>query len=242
MPSELKQQNKPISSPALDDAEDRADPRHQKTYYLRVTPLRTLVTAILRQIFKLITISEVKGIENLPSSGPVIVAANHLTNFDVFPLQFALPRPIFYMGKEELFRNSFMDWFLRQLGAFPVYRGAQDAWAIDHAEKVLRHSLVLGIFPEGSRSKGRGLRPAKTGAARLAHSMHCPIVPIAIHGTQYIFRKFPQRAKIYITVGSPLHPQPGETHLALTDRTMFAMAEMLPPEGRGVYAYHPSGF
>jgi 1-acyl-sn-glycerol-3-phosphate acyltransferase len=226
----------------IDNAGDQSDPRDQKTYYLNVTPLRFIVTAILRATFKLISISNVQGVENLPASGPVIVAANHLTNFDVFPLQFALPRPIFYMGKEELFRNPFMDWFLRQLGAFPVYRGAQDAWAINHAEKVLSQNRVLGIFPEGSRSKGRGLRPAKTGAARLANTMDCPIVPIAIHGTQYMFRKFPRRTKIYITVGEPLYPQADETHLALTDRMMFAMAEILPPEARGVYSYRPSGF
>jgi 1-acyl-sn-glycerol-3-phosphate acyltransferase len=226
----------------IDNAGDQSDPRDQKTYYLNVTPLRFIVTAILRATFKLISISDVQGVENLPASGPVIVAANHLTNFDVFPLQFALPRPIFYMGKEELFRNPFMDWFLRQLGAFPVYRGAQDAWAINHAEKVLSQNRVLGIFPEGSRSKGRGLRPAKTGAARLANTMDCPIVPIAIHGTQYMFRKFPRRTKIYITVGEPLYPQADETHLALTDRMMFAMAEILPPEARGVYSYRPSGF
>jgi 1-acyl-sn-glycerol-3-phosphate acyltransferase len=226
----------------IDNAGDQSDPRDQKTYYLNVTPLRFIVTAILRATFKLISISDVQGVENLPASGPVIVAANHLTNFDVFPLQFALPRPIFYMGKEELFRNPFMDWFLRQLGAFPVYRGAQDAWAINHAEKVLSQNRVLGIFPEGSRSKGRGLRPAKTGAARLANTMNCPIVPIAIHGTQYMFRKFPRRTKIYITVGEPLYPQADETHLALTDRMMFAMAEILPPEARGVYSYRPSGF
>jgi 1-acyl-sn-glycerol-3-phosphate acyltransferase len=226
----------------IDNAGDQSDPHDQKTYYLNVTPLRFIVTAILRATFKLISISNVQGVENLPASGPVIVAANHLTNFDVFPLQFALPRPIFYMGKEELFRNPFMDWFLRQLGAFPVYRGAQDAWAINHAEKVLSQNRVLGIFPEGSRSKGRGLRPAKTGAARLANTMDCPIVPIAIHGTQYMFRKFPRRTKIYITVGEPLYPQADETHLALTDRMMFAMAEILPPEARGVYSYRPSGF
>jgi 1-acyl-sn-glycerol-3-phosphate acyltransferase len=242
MPIELKRQSNSSSSQALDDAEDRTDPRDQKTYYLHVTPLRFLVTEILREAFKLISIREIKGVDNLPARGPVIIAANHLTNFDVFPLQFALPRPIFYMGKEELFRNPLMDWFLRQLGAFPVYRGAQDAWAITHAEKVLRQRLVLGIFPEGSRSKGRGLRPAKTGAARLAFTADCPIVPIAIHGTQYMFRKSPRRTKIYITVGAPLYPQPNETLLALTDRMMFAMAEMLPPEARGVYSYHPSGF
>jgi 1-acyl-sn-glycerol-3-phosphate acyltransferase len=185
---------------------------------------------------------QARGIEKLPVDGAVILAANHLTNFDVFPLQFALPRPIFYMGKEELFRNPVMDVLLRQLGGFPVYRGAQDAWAIRHAERVLENGQVLGIFPEGTRNNGAGLRPAKTGIARLAQAAGCPIVPAAIHGTQYIFRRFPHRTIVRISLGDAIYPEPNETHLNLTERVMFSLAEMLPPEARGVYRFRPPGF
>jgi 1-acyl-sn-glycerol-3-phosphate acyltransferase len=200
------------------------------------------VVATTKVLFSLVGDRHTQGAENLPASGPVIVAANHLTNFDVFPLQHALPRTIFYMGKAELYRNPALDWLLRQLGSFPVQRGARDAWAIDHAEKVLRSGQVLGIFPEGSRSKGRGLRPAKTGVARLAQAVDCPILPVAIHGTQYMFRHFPRRTPVQINIGAPLYPEPSETLLALTDRVMFTLAGMLPPEARGVYSYRPPGF
>lgn len=218
------------------------DPREQKTYFFHATLTRRIVIALLRGAFSFAIDRKTSGVENLPSEGPVIVAANHLTTYDVFPLQFSLPRPIFFMGKEELFRNSTMDWLLRRLGGFPVQRGAKDEWAMTHAQKVLEHGQALGMFPEGTRSKGRGLGPAKTGVARLAQEVNCPIVPVALHGPQYMFRHFPRRTRVSITIGEPIFPQPGETHLGLTDRLMFQLAGMLPPESRGVYRYQPPGF
>lgn len=221
---------------------ETVDSRDLKKYYMRPTPIRLVVVPTLKEIFSLFGAIRSSGGEKLPSDGPAIVAANHLTNFDVFPLQFALPRPLFYMGKEELFRNPAMDWLLRQLGAFPVYRGARDEWAMRHAVKLLEQGNVLGIFPEGHRSKGGGLMPAKTGAARLAQTVQCPLVPVAVYGTQDIFRHFPHRTAVQITVGDPIYPKSGDTNLDLTDRLMFALASMLPPDSRGVYQVRPPGF
>jgi 1-acyl-sn-glycerol-3-phosphate acyltransferase len=182
------------------------------------------------------------GLENLPKEGAVIIAANHLSNFDAFQLQVSLPRPIFFMGKEELFQKPVMDWLFRQLGSFPVRRGKRDQWAIRHALQVLEHQQVLGMFPEGSRRGRKGLRTAKTGVARLAKAASCPIIPIAIHGPQYMLSRFPHRTRIRITIGPAIVPEPKETQLNLTDRMMFTIAGMLPPEARGVYQHHPSGF
>jgi 1-acyl-sn-glycerol-3-phosphate acyltransferase len=128
------------------------------------------------------------------------------------------------------------------LGSFPVERGTHDEWAINHALKVLEHGQVLGIFPEGKRNKGLGLRPAKTGAARLALAANCPIVPLAVDGTQRLFHRFPRRTRVRATLGDPVYPQANETALALTDRMMFTLAGLLPPKQRGVYAQHPPGF
>jgi 1-acyl-sn-glycerol-3-phosphate acyltransferase len=206
------------------------DPRDRKKYHFQM--------AVYRAFARL----EVEGAEKLPAEGAVILAANHLSNYDVFPMQFALPRPIFFMGKEELFRNPIMDWLLRQLGGFPVYRGERDEWAMQHAQSVLEQGRVLGMFPEGSRNKGNGLRPAKTGIARLAMATKAPIVPTALHGPQYMFRHFPRRTTVQVRFGDPILHQHGETHLSLTDRVMFALAELLPPEARGSYSFRPEGF
>ncbi len=218
------------------------DPRDHKRYYFHETFTRRAIVAGLRTFAWFIMKIEARGIENLPSEGAAILACNHVTNFDIFPMQLSIQRPIFYMAKEELLRNPIMDFFLRRGGAFPVYRGQQDEWAKSHAEKVLEHDQLLGLFPEGTRSKGRGLRPAKTGAARFAINQGCPIVPMAIDGSQRVFKKFPKRARILVELGEPIYPYPDEGALALTDRVMFAMAAMLPAELRGVYGQKPEGF
>jgi 1-acyl-sn-glycerol-3-phosphate acyltransferase len=226
----------------LDTQIDDSDPRLQKRYYFEDTSLRRFTTATITTVFRSMAVIHTRGIEKLPLSGPVILAANHLTNFDVFPMQIVLPRLIFYMGKAELFKNPLLDAYLRRLGAFPVQRGAKDEWALEHACKVLEHGQVLGMFPEGTRSKGYGLRTAKTGIARLALATGAPIVPMAITGTHRMFRRFPRRTRLTITLGDPIFPQPKDTTLGLTDQAMFALAGLLPPKLRGEYAQHPAGF
>jgi 1-acyl-sn-glycerol-3-phosphate acyltransferase len=218
------------------------DPRDKKKYYLAETLQRRMLIALVRALFKPIMKMEVSGLENVPLEGPVILAANHVTNFDVFPMQFAIPRVIFFMGKAELFRNPIMDILIRNLSGFPVNRGDKDQWAMNHAMKILKHGQSLGMFPEGKRSKGHGLGVAKTGAARLAIEAGCPLVLVAVLGSDKFFKQFPHRAHVHITFLPPLHPKAGETPLALTDRLMFALAQALPKEMRGVYAKPPIDF
>jgi len=218
------------------------DPRDKKKFYFTDTPHRRALVAGARFLFNVVMKMEVSGVENVPRDGPVILAANHVTNFDVFPMQFALPRPIFFMGKAELFRNPLMDVLLRNLSGFPVNRGEKDAWAMHHAAKVLNHGQMLGMFPEGKRSKGRGLSVAKTGVARLAIEANCPIVLMAVRGSDQFFKRFPHRARVRVQLLPPVLPGPGENPLALTDRLMFTLAQALPEEMRGVYAEMPEGF
>jgi 1-acyl-sn-glycerol-3-phosphate acyltransferase len=220
----------------------KSDPRDKKKFYFSDTPQRRTLVRLARSLFKLVMTMDVAGVENFPRQGPVVLAANHVTNFDVFPMQFALPRPIFFMGKAELFKNPILDVFLRNLSGFPVNRGEKDLWAMRHAAKVLQHGQTLGMFPEGTRSKGKGLAVAKTGVARLALDANCPIVPMAVVGSDQFFKHFPHRTHVQITLLPLLMPKPGENPLALTDRLMFALAQALPEEMRGVYAEVPKGF
>ena len=220
----------------------KIDPRDKKKFYFTDTRQRRALVALARALFMPVMTMNVTGLENFPRQGPVVLAANHVTNFDVFPMQFALPRPIFFMGKAELFRNPLMDIILRNLSGFPVNRGDKDLWAMRHAAKVLQHGQTLGMFPEGTRSKGMGLAVAKTGAARLALDAECPIVPMAVVGSDQFFKRFPHRTRVQITLLAPLMPRLGENALALTDRLMFTLAQALPKEMRGVYAEMPQGF
>ena len=218
------------------------DLRDRKRFVFRATLFRKIFVGTLRQIFRLIMKMEVQGLENFPLDGPVVIACNHVSNFDVFPMQFSLPRPIFYMAKAELFKFPLMDVALRDLGAFPVYRGEKDQWAMAHASKVLDHGQTLGMFPEGTRNKGRGLGVAKTGSARMAIDAGCPIVPMVVTGTDRFFKGFPRRANVTVKLLPPLLPKSGETPLSLTDRLMFNMAAAMPEDMRGVYAEVPKGF
>ena len=218
------------------------DPRNKKKFYFADTPQRRFIIGILRFLFKFVMKLDVHGLEHFPREGAVVLVANHVTNFDVFPMQFALSRPIFFMGKAELFRNPLLDVVLRNLSGFPVNRGEKDVWAMRHAAKVLAHGQTLGMFPEGTRSKGKGLAVAKTGAARLALDANCPIVPMTVVGSDQFFKRFPRRTLVQITLLPPLMPKPGETALALTDRLMFTLARALPEDMRGVYSQLPKGF
>ena len=217
------------------------DPRDRKKYYLEETPARRFVLSSIRAALSAVIVMKAEGRENFPLDGPVIIAANHITNIDVFPMQFSVPRAICYMGKAELF-NTPLDPLLRVLCAFPVYRGEKDEWAMRYAEKVLVHGHTLGMFFEGKRSKGRGLGVAKTGTARLAIKMNCPIVPMTVIGTDHIFKRFPTRSNVTLKLLPPILPDPGDTPLSLTDRLMFTLAAGLPESMRGVYADMPKGF
>jgi 1-acyl-sn-glycerol-3-phosphate acyltransferase len=219
-----------------------ADPREKRRYFIETTNTRKILTPTVRMLFSILAKMKVSGVEHLPSHGPVVLAANHMTIFDVFPMQFALPRLIYYMGKAELFQNPILDPILRRLGGFPVYRGEKDIWALRHAQKVLDAGEVLGIFPEGTRSRGTGLRPAKTGAARLAIQAGCPIVPMAVNGTQNLLSRFPWRGQVEISLGAPIYPEPHDSALALTDKIMFHLAALLPEHMRGAYAEAPKGY
>lgn len=218
------------------------DPRDHKTYVFHRTVFRRLLVGFLRLFLRLFFKINIQGLENLPEEGPVILASNHLTNFDVLLMQMVISRPLFFMAKSELHRNPIMDVLLRKLGTFPVKRGERDQWALQHAQKVLGHDQVFAIFPEGTRSKGRGLKAGKSGAARIAIMTGSPIMPVGINGSQHVLKHFPKRTQVQIVIGKPIYPKSEESTLGLTDRLMFTIAELLPPELRGVYIKRPIGF
>jgi len=215
---------------------EMVDRRKYIYYPLEETGFHRFLVSSLKIVFNLVMSLEINGQNNIPLQGAVILAANHVTNLDIFPLQLAVNRPIFFMGKSELFKNPLLHYAFRNLGAFPVYRGERDEWAISHSKKILRAGQVLGMFPEGTRSRGRGLRVAKTGVARLALELGCPIVPVGIDGSHTFFKQFPRRNLVKINIAEPLWPEPGELPIGLTDRVMFELARNLPAELRGVYA------
>lgn len=215
------------------------DNRERLHYPLYETWLHKLAVWLVRTSLRPFMEMHVRGLENLPAKGAVVVACNHLVTFDVFPLRLALPRMIFYMGKAELFQVGVLHWLFRQLGGFPVYRGEKDAWALGHAARILQHGEIVAMFPEGTRSRGRGLALAKPGAARLAIENQCPLVVVSISGIENLMRRIPRRTRVDVVIAPPIYPDEEDTPLSLTDRMMFTMAANLPEDLRGVYADLP---
>lgn len=138
---------------------------------------------LLVRAFLLLLGMKVEGAEHLPAEGPVIVAANHVSNWDPVAVAVSFKRPVHFMAKSELFQNRFLGNLLRKLHAFPVKRGSADRGAIRNALAILDNGEVLGIFPEGARNKTGQDMKAQSGVAMLALKSGTSVVPVACIGT-----------------------------------------------------------
>ncbi len=145
---------------------------------------------------------QVKGFENVPLSGKLIIASNHVTYSDPIFLGMACKRQVSFIAKEELFKNKFVSFILKKLGAFPVLRGTGDEDALFHAYEILEDEGALGIFLEGTRSKtGELLRP-KTGVSAIAYKSNCTVLPVSITSKD---GKVPQKkVPVMINIGKPI--------------------------------------
>lgn len=184
-----------------------------------------------------------EGLENLPESGPCILASNHASNYDSTLLYSELwKRWLFFMAKMELYEGWFLRWLLHGINAFPVKRGEGDIWAIGHAGRVLKAGRVLGMFPEGTRSKTGVLQTGKTGTAKLALHHKVPVVPVAVLNTNKIANWY-GRVPVTVKIGQPIdlvslagpRPYSQHTYQELTTLLMQRIAALMPPELRGIY-------
>ena len=134
--------------------------------------------AVLLPFFKLIYRMKYIGRENVPENGAYILASNHRLATDPIMLGMGLKRQVLFMAKEELFKNKFISWFLRKLGAFPVSRGKADTGSIRHFENALENGALMGVFIEGTRSKDGEFLPPKNGCSLIAWDTKTPVIPV----------------------------------------------------------------
>ena len=182
---------------------------------------------------------DVSGLEQLPSDGPAMLCPNHISFLDSALLTFTLPRNISFVGKAEYMDSWKTKFLFPAMGMIPIDRtgGTKSAAALDAAEAVLRRGELFGIYPEGTRSRNGSLGKGRTGAARLAMTVGCPIYPVGIIGTDEIQppdAKAPKlRKRAEIKIGRPVKPERymnrGAEHLAwrsMIDEVMFEIREL----------------
>jgi 1-acyl-sn-glycerol-3-phosphate acyltransferase len=147
-----------------------------------------LARAILVPFFLLYFRLARLGREHIPSSGPVLLAANHRSFLDPFVIGALTRRPVYYMAKRELFDRRWLAWLLNGLGAFPVDRGRGDEDAMVTARTILERGDCVVIFPEGTRVRPGPLGHPHRGVGRLALQTGARVVPIAVMGTEDVRR------------------------------------------------------
>lgn len=199
--------------------------------------------ALISLLLFLLTRCQVRGRENVPAQGPLLIAANHINLTDPPVLGASISRKVMFMAKEELFRSRLSGYFMRNFGAFPIRRGQVDRVALRRAEQLLAQGWALGMFPEGGRSKSDQLQAALPGSALIALRSGVPVLPVGIAGTEkikglgWLFR----RPRITVNIGRPFSPPQVNGRLTkaeltdFTDSIMEHIAELLPTEYRGKY-------
>lgn len=173
-------------------------------------------------LFTLFSRVRVRGRENVPRAGALIIAPNHASFADPPLVGSQLPRTLFYMGKEELFRIPVFGWILRQVNAFPIRRKEGDIAAIKAAERILNAGGALIVFPEGRRQRNGQLAAPKRGVGLLAVRTGVPVLPVYVHNAHRILRL----AQITIVFGRPISPAAGETAEVFSQRVMDAVRQL----------------
>jgi 1-acyl-sn-glycerol-3-phosphate acyltransferase len=182
---------------------------------------RGVVAAVFFPLYRI----EVKGKEHFPKEGAILLCSNHIDNLDPPTVGISAPRQVHFMAKEELFQVPVLGGIVRKVGSFPVKRGMSDREALRNGLNVLKDGGVLGLFPEGTRSKDGKLGKGLAGAGFFALRSNALVVPCAVIGTYKPF----QKVKVFF--GEPINLDPLRERKATaeeaTELIMSKIAELL---------------
>ena len=229
-------------TPAPEDkapAPGAAPGRHQ---VFEVDPRRTALYRSERVIFESVLgvwfRPKVVGKEHIPATGPVILAPVHRSFADFGFAAFCTSRKLFFMTKDEMWKNKWLGRLLLTVGAFPVHRESADREALQRAEEVLRRGQALVLFPEGTRRAGPVVEDLMEGAAFLSARTGAPIVPIGIGASDLAMPKgstIPKPYTVHVVVG-PAMPPPARTGGGRVSRSaVHAATEDLEGRLQAVY-------
>ncbi|MGV2620296.1 UNVERIFIED_CONTAM: lysophospholipid acyltransferase family protein [Halobacillus marinus] len=181
---------------------------------------KAVCSAIFYPMFRI----KVIGKENIPADGPVIISANHISNYDPPVVGITSSRNIYFMAKEELFEKRFIGGILKRVHAFPIKRGMRDRNALRKGLDILKEGNALGLFPEGTRQKNGEIDQGLAGAGFFALRSEAAIVPCAIIGP---YRKFKPLKVVY---GKPIdmteYREKKASAQVVTDRIMEEIRQL----------------
>ena len=220
-------------------------PKQGDPLYLgRLYPvIRGVIAFLVRNLTRL----EVQGRDLVPDQGPYILTANHLHWMDSPVLLTVMPHPARVFAGEKWANRFLIGFLLKSVNAIFVHRGEVDRKALREALATLKAGGVLGMAPEGTRSKTGGLQRGRSGAAYLAFHSEVTLAPVVCTGQEHTISSLLRlrRARVRVVFGPPFTPPPVEgkvtsAHLdSFTEEIMYRLAALLPPEYRGVYANVP---
>jgi 1-acyl-sn-glycerol-3-phosphate acyltransferase len=179
---------------------------------------------------------ETDGDANFPEEGGVIVVGNHVSFMDSFWIPMCTDRRVVFLAKSEYFESWKTAWFFRSLGMIPLKRGVRhkaDA-ALQAGVECLQAGGVLGLYPEGTRSRDGRVHRGRTGVARLALASGCPVVPVGLAGSMDVMPKAARlprfRGKVIARIGEPMRfdgMEPDHMNLrAITDQVMQELSKL----------------
>lgn len=210
--------------------------------------LRNFILTTLRLIIKLICTVEVIGLENVPKQGAALVVINHMSLIDAPLVAVMIDRPdTTALIGDSYQKNLPMRLLINGVHGIWISREQVDLHALRQALDFLQAGGLLGIAPEGTRSKMGSMIPAKTGVAYLADKAKTPLIPTAISGTEIAFREVRRfrRPRLKLQFGRPFYLPPldrknrEKSMQQHTDEIMCTIAAMLPPKYWGAYRDHP---
>ncbi|CAM3149121.1 Phospholipid/glycerol acyltransferase domain-containing protein [Stackebrandtia soli] len=223
-PREIAPKEHHAALPTADDVGSFGpDAAHVMLYW----PIRTILRPLVLLFFR----PRVRGLDNVPRRGPVILASNHLSALDPVFLAVLVPRRIAFLAKDEFFngkglKGAIVRRFMYAVGQLPIDRsgGTSSARTLNAGATHVVDGKALGIYPEGTRSPDGRLYRARTGIARLALDTGAPVVPLAMIGTGEILergRLLPRMRRFELRVGTPLRfERPDDEPTAATLRSV----------------------
>jgi len=210
-----------------------------------------VIYAFLRGLMRFMTrtyllgLFKVEGLDNVPRDGPLVVCPNHFGTLDPPMVPAFLPRSDSWsMAKSEYFRKPHLRRLFTSYHAFPVVRHTADRTALRRSFELLKAGHALIVYPEGTRVDAGVLARPEPGAGFIAQRCSCPVLPVALTGTQECLPKgkhWPRRVRVTVRFGKPfvvlVRRPSGErvSHEEAADAVMLAIAELLPPEKRGEF-------